>query len=542
MRSSTKNRDPQTELNEDLMSLPINLLPSPYLKENDHLQPPDDVKGLYKPISPKEFDDDDSYFQCFRVASDPGVNYDVHNGFSQLNPAIMFSKINHLSREVSIYDNRADYQQTLNNLQYQDNSKTFRNNYNRNFNKLRSNTSNGAQTGGNLNKIGNNRKRHQNATSYLNDTDVMVRRAYGLSLRFKSKSEVMKIDPNPEQLLSGSPLDELNREMWDLFISKAQKIETYENKILFWKDLFLYIRRCVSHYSLYIVGSTMTGFGLDTSDVDMCLLIRPCTENPRFDSLQHLNNIRLHLIKYYGLTIDPELILAKVPILKFRDESTGFEIDLNCNNSVGIHNTHLLYCYARLDWRIRPLVVVIKLWAKANGINDAKNLTVSSYSWTLMMIHYLQCGVSPPVLPCLHTLHPELFGGAAKNRIPHVHEDLNTFSEFRSQNDSCLADLLIGFFKYYSTFDFARYAISVRAGTRLPVDDCKNNRAPKNDPHQWKYMGIEEPFDFSNTARSVYDIAAFRHIKDTITGSYEALIATRSLDGVLPLRPPTRRR
>lgn len=92
-----------------------------------------------------------------------------------------------------------------------------------------------------------------------------------------------------------------------------------------------------------------------------------------------------------GLAVDAGLIMAKVPILKFRNKETGFEIDLNCNNSVGIRNTHLLHTYALLDWRVRPLVVVVKLWAQANYINDAKNMTISSYSWALMVIHYLQC-------------------------------------------------------------------------------------------------------------------------------------------------------
>lgn len=42
-----------------------------------------------------------------------------------------------------------------------------------------------------------------------------------------------------------------------------------------------------------------------------------------------------------------ELIQAKVPILKFRDAMQNLEVDLNCNNAVGIRNTHLLYCYSR---------------------------------------------------------------------------------------------------------------------------------------------------------------------------------------------------
>lgn len=89
--------------------------------------------------------------------------------------------------------------------------------------------------------------------------------------------------------------------------------------------------------------------------------------------------------------VDPHVIMAKVPILKFKDAKNGFEVDLNCNNAVGIRNTHLLHCYAQLDWRVRPLVIIVKLWAQANNINDAKNMTISSYSLALMVIHYLQC-------------------------------------------------------------------------------------------------------------------------------------------------------
>lgn len=36
-------------------------------------------------------------------------------------------------------------------------------------------------------------------------------------------------------------------------------------------------------------------------------------------------------------------------------------------------------------------------------------MTISSYSLVLMVIHFLQYGVSPPVLPCLHAMYPDKF-------------------------------------------------------------------------------------------------------------------------------------
>lgn len=41
----------------------------------------------------------------------------------------------------------------------------------------------------------------------------------------------------------------------------------------------------------------MSGFGLETSDIDMCLITRPLINDQRLDSLHHLNNIRDFLIE-----------------------------------------------------------------------------------------------------------------------------------------------------------------------------------------------------------------------------------------------------
>ena len=59
---------------------------------------------------------------------------------------------------------------------------------------------------------------------------------------------------------------------------------------------------------------------------------------------------------------------------------------MSVNNPVCIRNTNLLYVYSQLDWRVRPLVVAIKAWAKAKGINEARNLTMSSYLISLILL------------------------------------------------------------------------------------------------------------------------------------------------------------
>lgn len=96
-----------------------------------------------------------------------------------------------------------------------------------------------------------------------------------------------------------------------------------------------------------------------------------------------------------------------------------------------------------------------------------------------------------------------------------------------------LGELLIGFLQYYTYFNYNMFAISVRTGSRLPTDECRYARSLKNDPHQWKFLCIEEPFDLSNTARSVYDPIQFRRIRNVFNKSYKTLVRERSLASIL---------
>lgn len=75
-----------------------------------------------------------------------------------------------------------------------------------------------------------------------------------------------------------------------------------------------------------------------------------------------------------------------------------------------------LFLVYKVDWRLQPLAVIVKLWAQHHEINNAKDLTISSYSLILMVIHFLQCGVEPAILPCLHALYPDKFDVSVFNR------------------------------------------------------------------------------------------------------------------------------
>lgn len=205
----------------------------------------------------------------------------------------------------------------------------------------------------------------------------------------------------------------------------------------------------------------------------MCLVIRDTEVDQRFEAVERLQSLS-QTLNSLPFVENIEMIYAKVPILKFRDSSRRLEVDLNCNNFVGIRNTHLLYAYAQMDWRLviyfcgayslknkfyyeifmltivrlRPLVLVVKLWAQFHGINDAKLMTMSSYSLVLMVIHFLQHGLDEkPVLPNLQKDYPDKFSNNVSILRVTIHEEMPAW---KSKNSMGLGELLILFFEYYS--------------------------------------------------------------------------------------------
>ena len=109
-----------------------------------------------------------------------------------------------------------------------------------------------------------------------------------------------------------------------------------------------------------------------------------------------------------------------------------------------------IVCIFSVDWRLKPLALVVKLWAQHHNINDARNMTISSYSLVLMVIHFLQFAVKPVVLPCLHKLHPEKF--LPNQEISGI-DMVEEIEPVQSMNTQTLGELFSEFLCYFSRFE-----------------------------------------------------------------------------------------
>ncbi|XP_036164713.1 poly(A) RNA polymerase GLD2 isoform X5 [Myotis myotis] len=318
----------------------------------------------------------------------------------------------------------------------------------------------------------------------------------------------------PREITLPEAKDKLSQQILELFEACQQQVSDLKKKELCRAQLQREIQLLFPQSRLFLVGSSLNGFGTRSSDGDLCLVVKdePCffqvnqkTEARHILTLVHKhfctrlcksNMPQVHMssdINYLlkmsltlfsaGYIERPQLIRAKVPIVKFRDKVSCVEFDLNVNNIVGIRNTFLLRTYAY------PL--------------------------------------PEPILPSIQKIYPESFSPAIQLHL--VHQVPCNVPPYLSKNESNLGDLLLGFLKYYATeFDWNSQMISVREAKAIP----------RPDGIEWrnKYICVEEPFDGTNTARAVHEKQKFDMIKDQFLKSWHRLRNKKDLNSILPLR------
>lgn len=157
-----------------------------------------------------------------------------------------------------------------------------------------------------------------------------------------------------------------------------------------------------------LYGSSKNNFGSDSADLDMCLMLPPGRDVPLDDKPAMIEAIG-DALRSIGMTDVRPRSTARIPIVQFIDPLTGIECDISFNNPLALCNTRLLRTYSECDPRVRPLVYIIKHWAKNRQINCPGDGTLSSYGYILSLLHFLQTR-HPPVVPNLQKLPQEWAG------------------------------------------------------------------------------------------------------------------------------------
>ncbi|KAF1921162.1 hypothetical protein BDU57DRAFT_439623 [Ampelomyces quisqualis] len=224
--------------------------------------------------------------------------------------------------------------------------------------------------------------------------------------------------------------------------------------------------------------------------------------------------------------------------LDFPKQGVGIQCDINFENPLGIHNTHMLRCYSLTDPRVRYIVLFVKSWAKTRKINSSYSGTLSSYGWVLMVLHYLVNIAQPPVCPNLQHSIPqpkdlgqlETFfkdpsvGGYTVRFWRNEQEIMQAAQSGQlSRNRQSVGELLRGFFQYYASlstygsygprppqFFWTNEVLSLRTlgGIRSKQDkgwvSAKTTITAEKKVTNRYLFAIEDPFETDhNVARTV---------------------------------------
>uniref|UniRef100_H2ZK19 Poly(A) RNA polymerase mitochondrial-like central palm domain-containing protein n=1 Tax=Ciona savignyi TaxID=51511 RepID=H2ZK19_CIOSA len=232
---------------------------------------------------------------------------------------------------------------------------------------------------------------------------------------------------------------------------------------------------------LHLFGSSVNGFGTNSSDLDICLSCSPNLQKRRL--IRTVANKLRSIDSIEKLWSRPR---TRVPIISFIHKPSQFEVELSINNHWPLHNSDLLRRYSAVDERCRVLVHLMKHVAKQSCIIGPQHQFISSYAYTLMVVHYLQ-HTHPPVLPVLQQLQRPHNAGEP----PHTLDGCSTYFYKRSNqhlrsawpdlhtNEQSCGELWKGMLSFYT--DGGGRVVSIR---RISPPHSKMDRLQIEDPFE----------------------------------------------------------
>jgi hypothetical protein len=281
-------------------------------------------------------------------------------------------------------------------------------------------------------------------------------------------------------------------------------------------------------------GSFANGFSTVYSDLDVTCCqsgLVPGADAQRLASISLGDFMLPQLRAHRSFTIVQEVLGARVPILKLCFENS-LEVDLSCHNPKPLLNTRLLKAYEQMDPRIRDLVVAIKLWAKGSGVCDATKSNLSSYSFTLLVLYFLQ--VHPDLQ--LTVLPVEAFQDSGKGM-----SDARVVSAMSKWNCRLsLAEMMMRFFAFYSNhqadaFLWGSEVVSVRWGRRCAAREPLFSKL--RGRHHWR-LHIEDLFETERNLHCVLGKAEEEQLVSALTEAWYDIKNSRAPVGLRAAATP----
>ncbi|CAD5224544.1 unnamed protein product [Bursaphelenchus okinawaensis] len=291
----------------------------------------------------------------------------------------------------------------------------------------------------------------------------------------------------------------INQKLEEVYNRKQPPEHVVDSSLYLYHTFREQIIKLYKKVDVYVFGSSVNGFGSLESDIDLTIVglnhiqMRRGPEGVLEDVRDYLmeknNQAETGLIK-------AKLVGRSRPLIKMTCEHHGhtYELDLGIGSRQGIANSVLLNCYARMDKRVRMLGMMVKEWAKRRRLYGGYFQRFNSFTIAVLVIHYLQQGVQPSLLPNLHESNPTIFNVQFNiDPIESIQEIIVDFDP--SLQEKTLIELFFGFVNYYSSFDFNQVI-------RIHKTEGSSGYGSDDDVCNCR-LNIEDPCGGRNPARAV---------------------------------------
>ncbi|KAL4473506.1 hypothetical protein ABPG74_022370 [Tetrahymena malaccensis] len=217
----------------------------------------------------------------------------------------------------------------------------------------------------------------------------------------QNEQNILQNKESSNQITSSS--NQLEQLLNQIYIQ--EKISNQQNEDLLDKEVNM-VKQIVSEMNLkqlfglqnvYVqpYGSLVSGFSQNDSDIDISINT-DCYLNERaFLSLIYhfmITYLEKHKIKYQQLEFKKDARIPLITLVKQKENTDQINniisIDICINNLLGCANSQMLKVISQAYPIVAQLGVIIKYWAKINGLISKK--TLSSYAFILIMISFLQ--------------------------------------------------------------------------------------------------------------------------------------------------------
>ncbi|CAJ1459372.1 unnamed protein product, partial [Effrenium voratum] len=280
------------------------------------------------------------------------------------------------------------------------------------------------------------------------------------------------------------------------------------------QDLRRRIRAELPRCDLVTFGSAATGLWLPGRDVDLSLQVPGL--RGRIETKQVLHRVA-SLIHGFSGDKPENRLAAKMPLLRWVPQAILPSCDITVNNDLAVENSRLVTAYLMAEPLLRKLLIVIKTWAFARGINDRSEGTLSSFALTLMVVHLLQRRQRLPSLQDLAILH-----GLPRREVQQVDcrfcTDSAILEKERAKFSSpSLGACLMDFFKFYGT-EYKGGIVSIRN-----VD---------GNPPSWasgKFLFIDNPFEPGKDVANV-ELGQLARLREELRKAHSALRRGKSVE------------